>query len=60
LDEKLGDNEDTKNELEKESEKDQPSSNVTSSQYQFKIKAKVDIKPCQGAIDVVKLNQWLQ
>jgi hypothetical protein len=33
---------------------------ITSSQSLFKVEAKVDIKPYQGEIDVVKLNQWLQ
>jgi hypothetical protein len=30
------------------------------SQPLFKMEVKVDIKPYQGEIDVVKLNHWLQ
>jgi hypothetical protein len=61
LDEKLGDNEDPEKESKKELEKEQPSSSViTSSQSLFKMEVKVDIKPYQGEIDVVKLNHWLQ
>jgi hypothetical protein len=60
-DEKYGDNEDPKKELKKELEKERPSSSaITSSQSLFKVEVKVDIKPYQGEIDVVKLNQWLQ
>jgi hypothetical protein len=60
-DEKLGDSEDPKKELKKDLEKEQPSSSaITPSQPLFKMEAKVDIKPCQGEIDVVKLNHSLQ
>jgi hypothetical protein len=57
LDDKSRDNKDLEKELEKGLEKERPSfSAITSSQYFFK----VDMKPYQGVIDVVKLNQWLQ
>jgi hypothetical protein len=60
-DNKSRDNEDSKNELKKELEKEKPSSSViTSLQSLFKMEAKVDIKPYQDDIDVVKLNYWLQ
>jgi hypothetical protein len=50
-----------KKEPKKEPEKEKPSSSViTSSQSLFKMEVKVDIKPYQGEIDVVKLNHWLQ
>jgi hypothetical protein len=61
LDEKLGDSEDPEKELKKEPEKEKPSSSaITPSQPLFKMEVKVDIKPYQGEIDVVKLNHWLQ
>jgi hypothetical protein len=43
-----------------EPKKEKPSSNNTSSQYPFKVEEKVDVKPYQGDIDDIKLNQWLQ
>ena len=47
--------------MEKEPKKERPSSNViTYFQSLFKVEVKVEIKPYQGDIDVVKLNQWLQ
>jgi hypothetical protein len=33
---------------------------TTSYHSLFKVKAKVDIQPYHGEINVVKLNQWLQ
>jgi hypothetical protein len=61
LDKKSRDNEDPKKELKKELEKEQTSSNViASSQSLFEMEAKVDIKPCQGEIDCLKLNHWVQ
>jgi hypothetical protein len=58
---KLGENEDLKKESRKEFEKEKPSSNViTPSQSLFKMEVKMDIKPYQGDIYVIKLNHWLQ
>ena len=51
---KFGDNKD----LEKEPNNKRPSSNVTSSQYLFKVEEKMDIKPYQCDIDVIYLNKW--
>lgn len=51
---------DPENESKKELEKEQPSSSAITPQYLFKMEAKVDIKPYQSEIDVIKLNHWLQ
>jgi hypothetical protein len=51
----------SKKESRKEPKKEKPSSSaITPSQPLFKMEVKVDIKPYQGEIDVVKLNHWLQ
>jgi hypothetical protein len=61
LDEKSRDKEDREKESKNEPLKERPSSSsITSSQYLFKVKAKVDIKPYRGKIDDVKLFQWLK
>jgi hypothetical protein len=44
----------------KELEKEQPISSAITPQPIFKMEVKVDIKPYQGDIDVVKFNHWLQ
>jgi len=31
----------------------------TSSRLPFKVEAKVDIKPYDGEVDVIKMNHWL-
>jgi len=49
-----------KKELEKYLEKKRARSNIISSHSLFKVEGKVDIKPYQGDIDIVKLNKWLQ
>jgi len=47
--------------LKKELEKEKPSSSaITTSQTLFERESKVDIKPYQDEINVVKLNHWLQ
>ena len=43
----------------KGAKEERSSSNIISSYIVFKVEAKVDIKPYQGEIDDVKLNQWL-
>jgi hypothetical protein len=61
LGEKLRDNKDPKKDSRKYPEKEQSSSSgITPSQYLFKMETKVDIKPYQGDIDLVKLNHWFQ
>ena len=58
---KSRDGEDRENEFRKELEKEKQSSNViTHSQYLFKMEVKVDIKPYQGEINAIQLNNWLQ
>jgi hypothetical protein len=58
---KSRDNENPKKELKRDPNKERLSlSAITSSQYLFKVEVKVDIKPCQDEIDVLKLNRWLQ
>jgi hypothetical protein len=59
LDEKYRDNKDLKKDLKKEPKKEIPSFNAITPQYLFRVEEKVDIKPYQGDIDVVKMNQWL-
>jgi len=60
LSEKVEYNEDLENESKKELKKEQPSSSaITPLQSLFKMEAKLDIKPYQGEINVVKLNNWL-
>jgi hypothetical protein len=49
-----------KEEHEKELKKERPTLRNTSSQSLFKVEAKVDIKPYQGEIYVIELNQWFQ
>jgi hypothetical protein len=59
--EKLGDSENSKKESKKELEKEQRSSSaITPSQPLFIMEGKVDTKPYEGEIVVVKLNNWLQ
>jgi hypothetical protein len=59
-DEKLGNSEDPENKFKKRPKKEKPSScTITPSLNLFKIEEKVDIKPYQGEIDVVKYN-WFQ
>jgi hypothetical protein len=53
---KFGDKEAPTNEL----KKGRQSSSITSSQSLFKLEVKVNIKPYQGEIDAIKLNQWWQ
>jgi len=55
-----GINENTKNELGKELEKEKSSSNtINPSQYFFNMEEKVDINTYQGEINTIKLNHWL-
>jgi hypothetical protein len=57
LDEKSRDNEDPEKESKKEPKKEKPRSSVINSSHcLFKMEPKVDFKPYQGNIDVVKLN----
>jgi hypothetical protein len=57
---KLGDNEDLEKKSRKEPKKEKPSSiAIIPSQYLFKMEVKVYIKPYQGEINVLKLNDWL-
>jgi len=50
--------EDIENQPKKESQKDQPSSNVMN-QSLFKMETKFNSKPYHGEIDALKLNHWL-
>jgi hypothetical protein len=46
--------------VKEEPKRERPSSNITSFGSLFEEEAKVDIKPYQGEIDFVKMNQSLQ
>ena len=53
----IGLDENLEKELRNELKKERPSSSNTSSQSIFKLEEKVGIKPYQGEIDSIKLNQ---